>query len=148
LIECQAGEAEFLRCCPNGETTPEFVMTSTLDPGARTEHHPTGRGEMAYQLEGRLLEVCTCNVLCPFTFAVEKGKGTLRIGSTIEAEMAPFQGGTGKPTTLLDSVFSTIPRAPAYVGKAASFKARNPLLGFDINLQDHNAIQGHFHFVV
>jgi len=84
----------------------------------------------------------------PITFAVEKGKGTLRIGSTIEAEMAPFQGGTGKPTTLLDSVFSTIPGAPDYVGKAASFKARNPLLGFDINLRDHNAIQGHFHFVV
>ncbi len=82
----------------------------------------------------------------PITFAVEKGRGTLKIGPTIEAELAPFQGGTGQPTTLLDSVFSTIPGSPAYVGKAASFKAKNPALGFNINIKNHNAIQGHFRF--
>ncbi len=82
----------------------------------------------------------------PIAFAIEKGRGTLKIGSGIEAELAPFQGGTGQPTTLLDSVFSTIPGAPAYVGKAASFKAKNPVLGFNINLQNHNAIQGSFRF--
>jgi len=83
----------------------------------------------------------------PITFAIEKGRGSLRIGSSIEAELAPFQGGTGQPTTLLDSVFSTIPGSPAYVGKAASFKAKNPVLGFNIDLQNHNAIQGSFRFV-
>jgi hypothetical protein len=83
----------------------------------------------------------------PITFTVDKGKGTLKIGPSIEAELAPFQGGTGHPTTLLDSVFSTVPGSPAYVGKAVSFKAKNPVLGFNINLQDHNAIQGSFRFV-
>ena len=54
------------------------------------------------------------------TFAVKEGKGTLRIGDTTEAEMEPYRGPSGKPTTLVDSIFSTIPGAPAYVAKAST----------------------------
>ncbi|KRT64728.1 MAG: hypothetical protein XU11_C0053G0008 [Candidatus Dadabacteria bacterium CSP1-2] len=83
----------------------------------------------------------------PISFDVKQGKGRVTIGSGIEAELAPFQGPTGQPTSLHESVFSTIPGAPAYVGKASTFKAKVPSLGFNINLQGHNAIQGSFRFV-
>jgi hypothetical protein len=82
----------------------------------------------------------------PITFAVEEGRGNLHIGRVVEAELVPFQGATGKPTTLHDSVFTTIPGSPAYIGKALKYKARVPTLGLEIDLQNHNAIQGHFRF--
>ncbi|MER3446593.1 MAG: hypothetical protein C4291_06995 [Candidatus Dadabacteria bacterium] len=82
----------------------------------------------------------------PITFAVKEGRGTLHIGRAVEAELVPFQGATGKSTTLHDSVFTTIPGSPAYIGKALKYKARVPALGLEINLQNHNAIQGHFRF--
>jgi hypothetical protein len=82
----------------------------------------------------------------PITFAVKEGKGNLHIGRAVEAELVPFQGATGKSTTLHDSVFTTIPGSPAYIGKALKYKAKVPTLGFDIDLQNHNAIQGHFRF--
>ena len=45
----------------------------------------------------------------PVTFEVEEGKGRLRLGSAVTADLEPFQGATGKSTTLHDSVFTTIP---------------------------------------
>jgi hypothetical protein len=87
----------------------------------------------------------------PITFLVEGGQGTLRIGGGMtpiaEAELEPFQGATGTTTTLLDTVFSTIPGAPAYVGKATRFRRNSSQLGLkDIDLSGHNAIQGSFSF--
>ena len=82
----------------------------------------------------------------PITFEVEEGKGTLRIGSVADCEMEPFRGPNGEVTTLRDSIFSTIPGSPAYVAKATKFKMKNPALGQNIDLRDHNAIQGKFIF--
>lgn len=82
----------------------------------------------------------------PISFEVQEGKGTLRIGQAISAELASLQGATGQPTTLHDSILTTIPGSPAYVGKAASFRANVPQLGLALNLQNHNAIQGSFRF--
>jgi hypothetical protein len=83
----------------------------------------------------------------PIEFQSEKNKGTLRIGDVVSAEMEPLQGATGELTTLHDSAFSTIPGSPAYVGKAPSYKVTNAALGMDVDLKDHNSIQGDFHFV-
>jgi hypothetical protein len=88
----------------------------------------------------------------PITFAVDQGKGTLRIGESVrpvlEAELAPFQGATGHPTTLLDTVFSTIPGSPAYVSKAARYRRNTAQHGLrDVDIEGHNAIQGTFSFV-
>ncbi len=173
---------------------------------------------MSYQLEGRLLEVCTCNTLCPcwvgedpdggtctgvlgwhvdkgsvngldvsgrslviltyipgnilkgnwrvlggpvadlaklvgqidaveqvpITFEVQGVNGSLRVGNAITADLTPFQGATGKPTALHDTVFTTIPGSPAYVGKASKYTAKAP--GFDVDLRDHNAVSGSFRF--
>ena len=200
---------------------------------------------MAYEIEGRLLEVCTCNVLCPcwvgedpdfktcdttIAWGIEKGtiegvsvdgltmavsahipknilipkswkavvyvderataeqegvllqlftgqlggaiadlagsdrrsrrrgtrpdqlhrrwrQGTLKIGSRVEAEMAPFVGATGNPTTLAETVFSTIPGSPVYASKASQYTRDGTDQGIpSVDLQGHNALQGHFRF--
>jgi len=82
----------------------------------------------------------------PITFNVEGVKGTLRIGKAIEADLQPFVGATGQPTALHDSIFTTIPGSPAYVGKASKYKVNLPQHGFNISLTDHNAVQGSFLF--
>ena len=82
----------------------------------------------------------------PIDFSVEQGKGRLRIGNSVSADVEPYRGPTGAVTTLNESIFSTIPGSPAYVARATSWRARNPLLGWDIDLKDHNAIQGAFRF--
>ena len=82
----------------------------------------------------------------PITFKVEGGKGTLQIGQAIQAEMAPLQGATGQSTTLHDTAFTSIPGSPAYVSKASTYRVNLPNYGFNINLQNHNAIQGSFRF--
>jgi hypothetical protein len=82
----------------------------------------------------------------PITFTVEGGQGRIQIGSYGQAELAPFRGMAGQPTALHDSIFSTIPGSPAYVGKAALFELDAPHYGFQLSLSDHNAVQGHFRF--
>jgi hypothetical protein len=82
----------------------------------------------------------------PINFDVKGGKGTLQIGQAIQAEMAPYQGATGQTTTLHDTAFTTIPGSPAYVSKASTYRVNIPNYGFNINLQNHNAIQGSFRF--
>ena len=79
-------------------------------------------------------------------FSVEQGQGSLRIGEAVSAEVEPYRGRNGEVTTLNDSIFSTIPGSPAYVARATRWQARNALLGWDIDLADHNAIQGAFRF--
>ncbi len=82
----------------------------------------------------------------PIHFDVQHGKGHLRIGEAVEAQLDPLLGPNGQPTTLHNTMFSTIPGAPAYVGKAPTFKVTSPALNLHIDLQGHNAIQGHFLF--
>ena len=77
-------------------------------------------------------------------FTVEKGKGTLRIGNGIAAEMEPYLGPTGEPTRLVESIFSTIPGSPAYVAKATRFHMEQPEIGVRLDLAGHNASQGLF----
>jgi hypothetical protein len=79
-------------------------------------------------------------------FEVNEGKGHIRFGDAVEAELEPFRGPDGKATSLSDSIFSTIPGSPAYVGKASSYKAKNEQLGIDVNLTGHNAITSTFRF--
>lgn len=61
--------------------------------------------------------------------------------------MTPYVGPTGEVTTLHETVFTTIPGSPAYVSKASHFKRNSAMYGIkDVDLQDHNAIQGTFRF--
>jgi hypothetical protein len=81
----------------------------------------------------------------PITFDVKGVNGTLKVGQAINASLAPFLGATGQPTAMHDTIFTTIPGSPAYVGKATNYTANAP--GFNISLQGHNAVSGSFRFV-
>ncbi|HEX6481158.1 MAG TPA: DUF1326 domain-containing protein [Ktedonobacteraceae bacterium] len=82
----------------------------------------------------------------PIEYRVEGGKGILRVGEVLDAEMAPYVDATGKPTTIHDTVFSTIPGSPAYVAKASHHRVNIPEHGMTWELNGRNAIQSNFHF--
>jgi hypothetical protein len=83
----------------------------------------------------------------PITFSVEGGKGRLTVGEIVHAEMEPFVGATGNPTTLAETVFSTIPGSPVYASKASQYTRVGSAHGIpNVDLQGHNALQGHFRF--
>ena len=73
------------------------------------------------------------------------GEGTLVVGGDkIRATMAPYRSAYGAITTLRDSIFSTIPGAPAYVAKASEHVVNIPEHGMVWTFKDRNAIQGDF----
>jgi hypothetical protein len=82
----------------------------------------------------------------PIQFDVNGGKGTLKIGQDYHADLEPYTGPNGATTTLTDTVFSTVPGAPVFVGKAPVYRAMNKALGIDVSLKDHNALQSTFRF--
>jgi hypothetical protein len=83
----------------------------------------------------------------PIAFTVDGGKGRLTIGSLVTAEMAPFMGATGQPTTLAETVFSTIPGSPVFAAKASTYTKDGSPHGIpSVDLEGHNALQGHFRF--
>ncbi len=80
----------------------------------------------------------------PIQFNLAEGKGTIRIGEVAYAEMQPYTDSQGRPTKLVDTVFSTIPGSPAYVGKASTLKADLPQHGMSWEFSGRNAILGEF----
>jgi hypothetical protein len=82
----------------------------------------------------------------PITFTVEGVQGTVKFGDSASARLEPYKGATGESTTLHDTVFTTIPGSPAYVGKAEHYKVDLEKYGFKIDLEGHNAVQGSFRF--
>ena len=62
------------------------------------------------------------------------------------AELEPYKNATGATTTLADTVFSTVPGAPVFVGKAPRYRSKNAKLGIDLDLKGHNALQSTFVF--
>ena len=81
----------------------------------------------------------------PITHEVQGGKGTLRVGDAISAEIEPFRNADGIATTLRDSIFSTIPGSPAYVSKATHHRVNLPQFGMVWSFENHNAVQGDYH---
>jgi hypothetical protein len=82
----------------------------------------------------------------PILFDVHGGKGTIKIGEHAYAELEPYLGPNGAKTTLTDTIFSTVPGAPVYVGKSPRYRSKNPALGIDLDMKDHNALQSTFAF--
>ena len=82
----------------------------------------------------------------PINFDVEGGKGTIKVGEVGYAELEPYTGATGGATTLTDTIFSTVPGAPVFVGKAPRYRSKNQKLGIDVDLAGHNALQSVFVF--
>jgi hypothetical protein len=82
----------------------------------------------------------------PIEFTVKEGHGHLKVGSVGAAELEPYRSPSGDVTTLRDSIFSTVPGSPAYVSKASRYRAKNAMLGIDLELSGRNAIQSTFVF--
>jgi hypothetical protein len=87
----------------------------------------------------------------PITFTVAQSEGSVTIGSGMtpvaDADMDSYTGPHGQPATLHENIFSFIPGSPAYVSKATKYRRNTSDYGLkDIDLEGHNAIQGHFKF--
>jgi len=83
----------------------------------------------------------------PITFEVEGGNGTIKIGNVGYAEIEPYKSASGATTTLSDTIFSTVPGAPVFVGKAKDYWSKNHAgMGKDIHIKGHNALQSTFVF--
>lgn len=137
---------------PGNALAGNWRVVAYLDESATPEQEEgllavyTGKkGGPVADLAGLIGEVVAVE-RAPITFGVEKGKGDLKIGTAVDAEISPFEGSTGARTTLCDAVFSVIRGAPAYVGIAPKMKASNSALGIELDLQGKSAIQGQFRF--
>ena len=82
----------------------------------------------------------------PIRFDVNEGRGTLSIGQVSRAELEPYKGPDGSTTTLSNTIFSTVPGAPVFVGKATRYSSHHAELGHNIELAGHNALQSTFVF--
>jgi len=79
-------------------------------------------------------------------FDVNEGRGTLTVGDVSHSELEPYKGADGSTTTLSNTIFSTVPGAPVFVGKATRYRSRHAALGHDLDLTGHNALQSTFMF--
>ena len=82
----------------------------------------------------------------PIKFDVNEGRGTLVIGQVSWAELDPYKGPDGSTTTLSNTIFSTVPGAPVFVGKATRYSSHHAELGHELELTGHNALQSTFVF--
>jgi hypothetical protein len=90
------------------------------------------------QLIGEQLGV----VRAPIAHTIVEGRGALTVGGdTVVAEMEPYRGPDGSVTTLHNSIFSTVPGSPAWVGKASRFAVNLPEHGWTYEFEGRNAIQ-------
>jgi hypothetical protein len=80
----------------------------------------------------------------PISHEIRGGTGTLQIGDFVSAEMAPFAGADGTPTTLRDTIFSTVPGSPAYAAKASRNTVNLPQYGMVWSFEGRNAIQSDY----
>jgi len=94
------------------------------------------------QLVGEVVSV----EFVPISFDVVEGKGTITVGDVGYAELEPYKGAMGGTTTLTDTIFSTVPGAPVFVGKSPKYTSKVPALGIDLELEGHNALQSNFLF--
>ena len=84
--------------------------------------------------------------IAPIEYRIQQAQGSIRIGDVLSAEMAPYRSADGKPTKLVDSIFSTIPGSPAYVAKASHHKVNLPEFNLTWEYNGRNVIQGEFLF--
>lgn len=75
---------------------------------------------------------------------VVAGKGRIVIDGVLDSEMEPYRGGDGTITTLRDSVFSTVPGSPAWVGRASTHKVSLSQYGMNWEYEGRNAIQSEY----
>jgi hypothetical protein len=71
----------------------------------------------------------------PIRFDVEGGRGTLTVSDVSHAGIEPYKGPDGATTTLANTIFSTVPGAAVFVGKATRYRSRHAALGHDLDMR-------------
>ncbi len=137
---------------PGNVLDGNWRVTMFIDDGATEEQaeaiqavYSGDKGGPIVDLVGLVGEVTSVERV-PIVFDVVKGKGTLKLGDVAHAELEPYRSATGEVTTLTNTVFSTVPGAPAYVGKASKFRLKSTPLDIDLDIEGFNAIQSDFLF--
>lgn len=82
----------------------------------------------------------------PISANAHKGKGTLSIGGAVSAEFESVLGAHGEPAQLSHGLFSSVPGAPAYVGRSTHYRATQAQLGINVNVQGLSTMQTAFRF--
>jgi hypothetical protein len=77
----------------------------------------------------------------PISHAVAGGAGTLTVPGLVETDMEPYRGPDGSITTLVNSVFSTVPGSAAWIAKAGVNRVELPKYGMSWEYEGRNAIQ-------
>ena len=54
----------------------------------------------------------------PVTFTVQGGRGTIKLGDAGYADLEPYKSAERRDDDAADTVFSTVPGAPVFVGKS------------------------------
>ncbi len=80
----------------------------------------------------------------PIRHEIREGVGTLQVGDVVSSEMTRFTSASGNPTTLQETVFSTVPGSPAYVGKATRHTVNLPEHGMVWSFENRNAVQSDY----
>jgi hypothetical protein len=138
---------------PGNVLTPgSWKVVSFVDDRASDEQHDAiiaayhGKlGGPLADLAGLINEVVAVE-RAPIVHETRGGKGMLRIGDVVSAEMEPFRAPDGQTiTTLRDSLFSTVPGSPAYVARAHTYRVDLPQFGMQWSYAGTNAIQSDYH---
>src|SRR2546426_1883082 len=83
----------------------------------------------------------------PISHEIKDGAGSLKVGDAVSADRHPYTGPDGSTTTLQNSIFSTVPGSPAYVGVADHQKIDIPGHGMSWEREKKNAIQADWKMV-
>ncbi len=136
---------------PGNVLTPKsWKVLVLMDERAREEQVQALTAAYTGQLGGPLADLAQLvgEILgverVPISHDVHEGAGELNVGQWIAASMEPYRGPDGTPTTLRDSIFSTIPGSPAYVAKARYHRVNIPKYDIMWGFEGRNAIQGDY----
>ena len=82
----------------------------------------------------------------PIDFQIQNGKGTLKVGQAVEAELAPSEEAAGHPATPHDYVCIALPGDRAEAGQARRYRIDAQNYGVNLNLEDQTVVHGGFRF--
>ena len=134
---------------PGGQLEGRRLSRRARDAGAgggaaRRLHRQEGRARspISRSSSARSFRSRRCRSRSPCRAATARSSSATPATPSSSRTRAP----SGATTTLADTVFSTVPGAPVFVGKAPSYRSKNAKLGIDLDIKGHNALQSTFVF--
>ena len=137
---------------PGNVLNGNFRIAVYLDEGTSDAQHEAILNVYTGKLGGPVAELAKLvgEVVsverAPITFDVHEGRGTLTVSNVSHAELEPYNGPDGSTTVLSNTIFSTVPGAPVFVGKATIYRSKHEALGHNLELHGQNALQSTFVF--